>query len=285
MNCEGRSNAPPFSFFAISDKNWHKATAANPTIGFDSMTKKTDSLDSGVKTLQHGLDILTCFLTNTGELSLTELAHIMGRNAASTYRLVSTLEKTNFLKKNPVNKKYSLGITLKLLGDKADYPEELVALVQPHLAAINKIFNENSSLYVLQNYRRLCVARIESTHSLRQVLAVGSSLPLTRGAGGKVLLAYQPEKTRKTALKTDPVITEVELAAIRAAGYAISSNESTQGTTGIGVPIFNADGSIAGVLNLSGPMARMSPDIVTKGVNVLMEHAKEISEQLGYGTR
>ena len=248
------------------------------------MTIKNDSIDSGVKTLQHGLDILNCFLSGPNDLSLTEIAQAMGRNSASTYRLVTTLEKTNFLKKNPANKKYSLGFALKLLGDKADYPEDLVALVHPHLVEINQIFNENASLYLFQNYRRLCADRIESTHSLRQVLAVGSTLPLTRGAGGKALLAFQPEKTRKTALKADPAVTEIELAAIRAAGYAISSNESTQGTTGIGVPIFNAEGDIAGVLNLSGPIARMTPDIITKGVSVLMERAKEISEKLGYTT-
>lgn len=246
------------------------------------MAKKTDSLDSGVKTLQHGLDILTCFLTAANELSLTEIARIMDRNPASTYRLICTLEKANFLKKNPANKKYSLGFTLKLLGDKADYPEYLVALVQPHLVAINAIFNENASLYVFQNYRRLCVARVESTQSFRQVLPLGATIPLTRGAGGKALLAFLPEKMRKTALKMDPSVNEAELAAIRAAGYAVYSNELTQGTTGIAVPVFNADKTVAGVLNLSGPIVRMTPDIVSKGISVLTEHAVEVSDKLGY---
>lgn len=81
----------------------------------------------------------------------------------------------------------------------------------------------------------------------------------------------------------DPVVTEAELAAIREAGYSVSSNESTQGTTGIGVPIFNDAGSIAGVLNLSGPVPRMTPDIIAKAVSVLVERAGEISKKLGYG--
>lgn len=249
------------------------------------MAKKTESPDSGAKTLQHGLDVLTCFLHCSGELSLTEIARIVERSPANTYRLACTLEKAGFLKKNPANKRYSPGFTLKLLGDRANYPEELVALVHPHLVEINAMFNENASLYVFQNYRRLCAARVESTHLLRQVLSVGATLPLCRGAGGKVLLAFQPEKTRRIALKMDPYTNEAELAAIRMAGYAISNNESTQGTTGIGAPVFDAQGVIVGVLNLSGPVGRMTPDVITRGVSVLLEHAAIVSRSLGYEKR
>ena len=43
------------------------------------------------KTLEHGLDVLLCFLGERRELSLTEIAAIVGRNTTSTYRLAQTL--------------------------------------------------------------------------------------------------------------------------------------------------------------------------------------------------
>ena len=68
------------------------------------------------KTLEHGLDVLLCFLGEKRELSLTEIAAIVGRNTTSTYRLAQTLTEKGFLSKNPQNKKYSPGMTLKKLG-------------------------------------------------------------------------------------------------------------------------------------------------------------------------
>ena len=79
----------------------------------------------------------------------------MGRNTTSTYRLAQTLAEKGFLQKDPVSKKYSPGMTLKRLGDLVDGRDELVLLVHPHLVELHREFNENVSLYVYHNFKRL----------------------------------------------------------------------------------------------------------------------------------
>ena len=84
--------------------------------------KMADSIKSEAtsRTLEHGLDVLMCFLKDHRELSLTEIARTVGRNTTSTYRLIQTLAEKGFLSRNPENRKYFPGMTVKMLGELVD---------------------------------------------------------------------------------------------------------------------------------------------------------------------
>ncbi|MBQ8091297.1 MAG: helix-turn-helix domain-containing protein, partial [Pyramidobacter sp.] len=173
------------------------------------------------KTLEHGLDVLLCFLGERRELSLTEIAAIVGRNTTSTYRLAQTLTEKGFLSKNPQNKKYSPGMTLKKLGDLVDGHSDLVLLVHPYLVELHREFNENVSLYVYHNFKRLCLDRIESTHPLHQTVLIGEELPLTLGGGGTALLAFLPPRVQTAVLRSEDGCAPDKLVEIRRRGDAV----------------------------------------------------------------
>lgn len=232
------------------------------------------------KTLEHGLNVLLCFLQDKRELSLTEIAQRVGRNTTSTYRLTQTLAEMGFLSKNAENKKYSPGITLKKLGDLVDDHSDLVHTVHPYLAALHREFNENVSLYVYNNFKRLCLDRIESTHPIRQTVLIGEELSLTAGAGGTALLAFLPPRVQTAVLRSDGNCTPQKLAEIRRRGYAVSYNEAGQGAIGLGAPILNPDGIAVGSLNLSGPSSRLTDSVVSRGVESLLEAARGIAVEL-----
>ena len=59
------------------------------------------------------------------------------------------------------------------------------------------MFNETASVYIAEGDSRICLDHVESTHSLRRVIPIGESLPLYKGAAGKVLLAWAPKEERK----------------------------------------------------------------------------------------
>lgn len=240
----------------------------------------TENNETPTKTLEHGLDVLLCFLQYKKELSLTEIAQIVNRNTSSTYRLIVTLEKNNFLIKNPENKKYFLGSTIGKLGALVNDNQDLIVTVHPYLVQIHKQFNENVSLYVFQNFKRLCIDRIESTHALRQTVLVGEELTLTRGGGGTALLAWMPPKVRAAVLRSDPGVNEEQLAKIRADGYSVSRDELKHGTIGLGAPIFDRDGNVIAALNMSGPISRMPEDIIRQGIRSLLQATKEINTEL-----
>ncbi len=247
-----------------------------------SMPIKAAPSEAASKTLEQGLKVLTCFLQQPGELSLTEIARLLGRNTSSTYRLIVTLEKNDFLRRNPLNKRYSLGSMILRLGQAADGRQDLIAAAHPYLVRINREFNENVTVYVYENYRRLCLDRIESSHPLRQSVEIGQDLSLTRGAGGKALLAWMDPKVRTSVLLSEGGCTEDDLAKIRSDGYSVTYDEIGHGNIGIGAPIFGPDGKITAALNMSGPVPRMTDDVVQRGLEAICQAAAEISQKLGW---
>ncbi|HUT68446.1 MAG TPA: helix-turn-helix domain-containing protein, partial [Dehalococcoidales bacterium] len=62
------------------------------------------------KTVIKAIDILEIFLKNDGALSLTEISRSTLLNAATTYRLVSTLVKRGYLSHQQNKGMYSLGL-------------------------------------------------------------------------------------------------------------------------------------------------------------------------------
>jgi len=236
--------------------------------------------EAASKTLEHGLDVLLCFLECDNELSLTEIAQKVGRNTTSTYRLVQTLTEKGFLEKNPENKRYSPGMTLKKLGDRVDGRTDLKLTVHPYLVKLHAEFNENVSLYVYHNFKRLCLDRIESTHPLHQTVLIGEELPLTLGGGGTALLAFLPPRVQTAVMRSEGGMTPDRLVEIRRRGYAVSYDEMGQGSIGLGVPILDAAGAALGALNLSGPVNRLSDSVVSRGVESLIVAARSIAAEL-----
>ena len=67
---------------------------------------------------------------------------------------------------------------------------ELVEAARPVLARLRDETGESAQLFVRDGDRRVCVAAAERASGLRDTVPVGSVLPLDRGSGGKVLLAF-----------------------------------------------------------------------------------------------
>ena len=119
------------------------------------------------RTLEHGLDVLMCFLKDHRELSLTEIARTVGLNTTSTYRLIQTLAEKGFLSRNPENRKYFPGMTVKMLGELVDDKEELRLAAHPYLVKAHREFNENVSVYIYHNFKLRCVRPCWSERNCR----------------------------------------------------------------------------------------------------------------------
>ena len=71
-------------------------------------------------------------------------------------------------------------------------------------------------------------------------------MPLDRGAGGGVLLAFLAQGGE-------------EFAAVRAAGHAVSMGERDSEVAAVSVPVIAASGRLAGALCVSGLITRFTP--------------------------
>ena len=241
-------------------------------------TQNTTSL----RTLERGLDILNCFSHGTTNLSLTELAAITGLNPSTTFRILATLEKCNYINRNPETKKYKLGPQIFCLFTPSLESMNLRFIASPHLQLLYNLSNESICLYVALNNKRVCLDRIETTHPLRRVLHVGDRLPLTKGAGGKILLAWMSEKDLQQNGVLDSQIATTELSKIKQAGFTVSIGEREEGVAAIAAPIFDANGQVTAALSMSGPTVRFTQELIEEMIPQVVKTAKDISLALGF---
>ncbi|MCB5702120.1 IclR family transcriptional regulator [Megasphaera elsdenii] len=243
---------------------------------------KEEHHSSLLKSLEKSLDVLDLFVEcNTG-MTLKEIAEHTHLNTSTAFRIVNTLERRQYLTRNDTSKQYRLGPRALALGYSSHWTENVITLAKPYLRRLQQLFNETVSIYIAEGDCRICLDHIESTHSLRRVIPIGESLPLYKGAAGRVLLAWTSDDERQRYIEKYGNISEEEFATIRHNGYAITQDESEHGLFALSVPIFNFEGQVIASLTIAGPSMRFYDSIRQKMLFTMSQYAYEISHSLGY---
>ena len=241
-------------------------------------TNNTTSL----RTLERGLDVLDCFGHSETKLSLTEIATRINLTPSTVTRILATLEKRNYLVRDSETKKYQLSRRFGSLAASSGQSFDIRIIAAPYLRRLYDLYNESVSLYVLLDGQRVCIDRIETTHGLRRVINIGDRLSLTRGASGKVLLAWLPEEQRKVIWLTDPAVPFKEFDQIRMQGFATSISERDEGVAAVSAPIFDSQEQMVAAVAIAIPTVRLTKETIPQMIPSVMEAAKEISKALGY---
>ena len=150
--------------------------------------------EKSVRSVDRALNIMDCFTREHPRLSLNEISKMLNLSPSTVSRIIATLENRNYLRRDPQSLLYSLGYRLTNLGAICLETSDLREIARPHLVELRDYYNESVGLYVLNKGQRVCADCVQSTQSLRRVIEVGTQKPLTRGASGKLLLAYMEEK-------------------------------------------------------------------------------------------
>ncbi|MFB4163186.1 IclR family transcriptional regulator [Alteribacillus sp. JSM 102045] len=250
------------------------------------MLEKSES-PKGIRTLQRAIDILNCFHADEPELTLTEIANKIELAKSTTTRLLATLELNHFVEKDPVTSKYRLGRKLYFIGHVAGQSIELRSVAEATMKRLRNQTKETVNLYVLDGAHRTCIQQYESTQSVKHMVSIGQKLPLTIGAGGKVLLAHQSKEFIEQVMEEQPVKKnktdlKEELNIITEDKYAISVDEREAGSSAASSPIYDINGKVVAALSVSGPSSRFKPQELPELKTSLVAAAMEISNYLGY---
>ncbi len=211
-------------------------------------SKNKDGVLSGVGVLDKVVLILD-FLSKGGPASLAEVVGGTGLPRPTAYRLLSALEAHHLAVRG--GGRYSLGLRLLSWGTKAA-GTSLVDAARPVLACLRDETGESTQLYVREGDRRVCVASVERAGGgLRDIVPVGAVLPLERGSGGKVLLAWAED--REGSLRVGIAGLDV----VRSQGWAESVAEREAGVASVSAPVFGPDGKLSAAVCASGPISRL----------------------------
>jgi DNA-binding IclR family transcriptional regulator len=116
--------------------------------------------------------------------------------------------------------------------------------VLPVLRELVELTSESAAFHVVHGEHRLCLYRVDSSQLLRDHTRVGDLLPLDRGAGGRILMAYAGGHGAKHAK-------------VRKEQVVIVSGDRVPELSGISAPVFGPDGECAGAVTLSIPTYRL----------------------------
>ena len=84
---------------------------------------------------------------------------------------------------------------------------------------------------------------------------------------------------------TDPEHLRNELETIRKQGFAVSTEELTEGTRSVAAPIRDYTGKVVSAVAVVGPIQRMTDHKINQIAKKVMEAGNEASERLGYDER
>jgi DNA-binding IclR family transcriptional regulator len=205
-----------------------------------------DSVVSGVQVLDRAVAVLDA-VANSGASSLADLVEDTTLARPTAYRLAVALEQHGLLARDE-DGRFVLGGRLRSWGSLA--ARGLPVAAQPVLAELAATTGESAQLYVRQGDRRVCVAVHERATGLRDTVPLGAVMPLSRGSGGKVLLAWSDDATGHG-------IPAAELAAIRRRGWADSVGEREPGVASVSAPVRDSDGRVVAAISVSGPIGRL----------------------------
>jgi len=213
-----------------------------------------DSLSTQVGVLDKSVAILAA-LADEGPLSLAGLVAATGLSRPTAHRLAAALEAHRLVGRDETGR-YRLG--LRLLGWAGAVRVELplVEAARPVLETLRDETGESAQLFVRDGDSRLCVAASERPAGLRDTVPVGAVLPIDRGSGGKVLLAFGSEGAASVGERF-PAVDPGELETIRRRGWAASVAEREDGVCSVSAPVLDSGGRVHAALGVSGPINRL----------------------------
>lgn len=245
--------------------------------------------------LRRGLDILELFLEPNDGLRVPEITERLGLPRATAHELVATLVDRGYLQ--PVSEppsRYVLATNAFRLGAAYERGLDLVSIGRESASGVAAKCAETVQIVIREGAFVVYVVRIDSTHTIRLVSHVGSRLPAYCTAGGKVMLAALPDAEVDALFPTDAALSPMtensidnrerlfaELATVRKRGWAEENRESNADIACVSAPVYDRSGATVAAMSISVPILRWNKAAKTRYVELVLDGAREMSENLG----
>lgn len=229
-----------------------------PVTPANTETQLSTNVSSGsesVRSVTRALTILTAI--NVQELTLSEIAAVVDVPLPTAFRMVRTLESSNFVSKTSGGS-YVLGPEMVRLGYLADAQGHDRWNIRTAVRGLRDDTDESVGFWVKSGVERVCTELAESSKQVRWISRIGQTSTVYRGAVGTVLLAFDTNHSDEFAPEeatTQSVIKQ--LSAARKDGYAISSRQTSQDLWAVAAPVYAGD-TLKGALVIGVPISRVS---------------------------
>jgi len=268
--------------FDIDVKDRSRVADGRPSAAEESLRRPPTT---AVGTLDRALDVLSA--VERGGRTYTDIVSATGMTRPTAHRMIRALEDHGLLMQVGGHG-YALGPRLLRLAEHAMRNLPLRDLAHPALERLARTTGESAQLYVRDQDRRLCVDSVQSSNELRTIVEIGASLPIAKGSGGKVFLAWSEDGELQASMDNLPDDEGTRLARMVATtkrrGWADSIGEREEGVASVSAPVFDGHGTLVAVVSVSGPSNRIGQLRGPHYAPAVMTAAREVEAAIG-GTR
>ncbi|MBL8325144.1 MAG: helix-turn-helix domain-containing protein [Rubrivivax sp.] len=217
----------------------------------------------GAAAVDRAVCLLAAFRVGDRALGVAELAGRTRLYKSTVLRLMASLEHGRLVHRQ-ADGRWALGPEVARLAAIHAATFSLEEVVLPVMRELVRRTQESAALHVRQGEQRLCLLRVDSPQLLRDHIRAGDLLPLNRGAGGRVLMAYAGARGRLYDQ-------------VRRDGFISLAGDRVPGLAGVSAPVWNGAGELVGALTLTAPAPRLQPS----HVGALRQAAGEMTRRLG----
>ncbi|MCH8530951.1 MAG: helix-turn-helix domain-containing protein [Saccharospirillum sp.] len=247
-----------------------------------------DKTSDRAQSLFKGLQVLQVFSEGHANLTLSEVADLVGMNRATTRRFLLTLVDLGYL--SIEGKRYSLTPKVMTLG--YNYLSNLPwwQMANPVAEEVSRKVSESCSIGVLSRDQLIFVARAQGPRALTINLSPGRVVPVHTAGIGRVLLSNLESSEQRDFFERNPpvaltpyTVTDVEaildaLQQVRQQGFAIVDQELEVGLLAIAVPIINNKGKAIAAMGISTQAQRRSrEELINEFLPILKDGAQRIT--------
>ncbi len=248
-----------------------------------------------VPAVSRALDILELFLDRSA-LSAPQITEKLDLPRTTVHELVTTLVDRGYLEAvSGAPTRFRLGMRLFQLGSQFADRLDLVREAQDAAGDVAAACDETVHVAVLDGTTVVYVAKVDSTHPVRMVSAVGRRLPAHCTAVGKALLAALPPASVEAryagsgglARLTPRSITSRarlrdHLAEVRDLGLAYDDCESNDDVRCVAAPVRDHHDVVVAALSISVPTLRWDDERKRTWSELVQRSADRLSGQLGH---
>lgn len=206
------------------------------------------------RAVERALHLLEAVARSSGGARLSELARDTGVPASTALRLLRTLERARFVRRDEGGGFHAGSGLLALAAALEELP--LIQLAEPHLRGLVDALGETASLGVLDEAGdALYLAQVPSPHAIRYASWRGRRVP-----GGVSALGL----------------------ALRGADAPVVQRDAVEeGVTAVAAPVHGPSGAIVAALSVTGPTFRLGDAAAARAAAALADAAAALSRELG----
>ncbi len=235
--------------------------------------------------LERGVSVIEAFDDANARMTASQAGQRTGMTRTAARRYLLTLQHMGYVASD--GKLFWLTPRVLRLGRSYLESARLPRIVQPFLQRVAAGTHEIAYLSVMDGDEVVYIARNGPNRSMSTGYVLGARVPAQVTASGLLMLAMRGDEEQATWLATHELAVftshtisskdrmRLELARIRAQGWALSEQQLDLNSRGIAVPLRDRRGELVGALNITMPMGHeSSEDAVSRVLPVLRETAQ-----------